>query len=102
MLKTKKIINCQHCGKEFTQARKDQKYCKPQCRFDHFFESRETEKSQFQILVETLRKENEELREVTVAFVADIKKLNERIIELEAQLAAPPTPKKSKAKALTS
>jgi hypothetical protein len=52
----KKIVNCQHCGKEFTQTRKDQKYCR----------------------------------------------LNERIIELEAQLAAPPAPKKSKAKVLTS
>lgn len=28
------IIKCLHCGTDFTQRRRDQKYCKAQCRFD--------------------------------------------------------------------
>ena len=43
--KKKKSANCQHCGKEFVQARKDQKYCKAECRFEHFFEKRDNEKA---------------------------------------------------------
>jgi hypothetical protein len=54
MPREKKTTNCQHCGKEFTQARKDQKYCNSQCRFDHFLGNRETQEER----LEALTKEN--------------------------------------------
>jgi hypothetical protein len=81
----KKTINCLHCQKEFVQSRKHQKYCSSQCRFDQFLDNRETKEGR----LELLERENITLRE--------------RVVELEAQLAAPPpAPKKSRAKVLTS
>jgi predicted nuclease with TOPRIM domain len=81
-----KTINCEHCGKEFTQARKDQKYCNPQCRFDHFFDRRDNEKAQLEEKIETLQNKNNELRA--------------RVKELEA-LQAVPKPKRERLKAPT-
>jgi hypothetical protein len=62
MPREKRIKNCEHCGKEFTQARKDQRYCNPQCRFDHFFDKRDNEKTRLEKQIETLQSENDELR----------------------------------------
>jgi hypothetical protein len=59
--KEKKTRNCEHCGKEFIQARKDQKYCNPQCRFEHFFEKRDNEKARMEEDIETLRARVKEL-----------------------------------------
>jgi hypothetical protein len=83
MARTKKTLPCGHCGKEFTQARKDQKYCSAQCRFDHFFQNRDNEKERLEAQLETLENENAMLKE--------------RL----AELLAPP-PKKSKAKVAAS
>jgi hypothetical protein len=75
MPREKQTKSCQHCGKAFVQARKDQKYCSAPCRFDHFFDRRDNEKAQ-------LENENAILRA--------------RVSELEAQLQAvpPSTPKR--------
>jgi hypothetical protein len=58
MPRAKKTIECEHCSKEFTQARKDQKYCCSQCRFDHFLDKRETQEER----LEALQKENGALK----------------------------------------
>lgn len=62
MPREKKTISCAHCGKEFTQARKDQKYCSAECRFNHFFEKRDSEKARSDEQIAALQKENEELK----------------------------------------
>ena len=84
-------MGCQHCGKEFIQARKDQKYCKAECRFEHFFEKRDGEKARLEEQIEALQKENNELRV--------------RVKELDALQAVPPpalatVPKRAKSKAV--
>jgi hypothetical protein len=61
MPREKTTANCQHCGKEFTQARKDQKYCAAECRFEHFFEKRDNEKARLEEQVETLKARVSEL-----------------------------------------
>ena len=71
MPREKKTRQCEHCGKDFTQARKDQKYCRAECRFEHFFEKRDNEKGQLEEQVKTLK---------------------EHVSELEAQLQAGPPP----------
>ena len=71
MPREKKTRQCEHCDKEFTQARKDQRYCCAQHRFEHFFEKRDNEKAQLEEQVKTLK---------------------ERVSELEAQLQAGPPP----------
>ena len=86
MPKPRKTINCQHCGKEFTQARKDQKYCSAPCRFEHFFEARDNEKARLEEQIEELK--------------AMVNERDARIVELEAQLQAARTPKKPKSKTL--
>jgi hypothetical protein len=66
MSREKKTVNRQHCGREFTQARDDQKYCKAQCRYEHFFEKRDNEKERLEALrkeqIEALKKEVNELK----------------------------------------
>ena len=92
MSREKKAINCQHCRKEFTQARKDQKYCSAECRFDHFFDKRDNEKVRLEEQIETLQKnENNELR-------ARVKEL-----EVLQAVAVPvvPKPKRERLKAPT-
>lgn len=74
MPKEKKKVNCLHCGAEFTQKRKDQKYCCAQHRFDHFFENRENEQVRLNTENVALQKENEEnkatIRELTAKLQA--------------------------------
>jgi wobble nucleotide-excising tRNase len=84
MPREKNESNCQHCGKELTRARKDQKYCSASCRFEDFFKNRETLEER----LETLTKENVTLRA--------------RNSELEAQLQTLTVPRKSKAKVIAS
>jgi hypothetical protein len=81
MPREKKTRNCDHCGKEFTQARKDQKYCTSECRFNHFFERRDNEKTVIEKQIETHKA---------------------RVAELEAlrEVAAPAAKKAAKPKAL--
>jgi hypothetical protein len=43
-------------------ARKNQKYCKAECRFEHFFEKRDNEKAQLAERTGALQNENTELR----------------------------------------
>jgi cell division septum initiation protein DivIVA len=81
MPREKKTRNCEHCGKEFTQARKEQRYCCAQHRVDHFFDKRDNERAQ-------LKNENETLKM--------------RVKELEAQLAASKSKREPKQKALAS
>jgi hypothetical protein len=87
MPRPKKTIPCQHCGKDFTQACKDQKYCGATCRFDHFFQNRDTIEER----LEAAENENVTLRA--------------RVLELEAQVTQlpttlPPAPKKTRSKTL--
>jgi predicted nuclease with TOPRIM domain len=90
MPREKKSRNCEHCGKEFTQARKDQKYCKAECRFDHFFDKRDSEKTRLEEQIKALQTENNDLRA--------------RATELEAlqEVVAPvPKPKRERLKTPT-
>jgi hypothetical protein len=91
----KKTISCEHCGKEFTQARKDQKYCRAQCRFDHFFEGRDNDKNRQEERIQTLENENASLKKHLGEFEETIDARNGRIKELEAQLQAAKAPKKT-------
>jgi hypothetical protein len=54
MLRAKNTIPCLHCKKDFTQSRKDQKYCSATCRFEHFFENRDNKKARQDETIETL------------------------------------------------
>jgi hypothetical protein len=67
MPREKKVKNCEHCGLEFTQARKDQRYCKAECRFDHFFEKRDNEKAVMDKQIETLKARVSELEALQTA-----------------------------------
>jgi predicted RNase H-like nuclease (RuvC/YqgF family) len=77
MPRPKKTIPCQQCHKDFTQARKDQRYCSAQCRFDHFFENRDSLEER----LEASEKENAALKNEVEANKAHIQ-------ELMAQLQA--------------
>jgi pyruvate formate-lyase activating enzyme-like uncharacterized protein len=90
MPREKQAKSCEHCGKEFIQARKDQKYCNPQCRFDHFFDERDNEKA-------VMENENEVLKRENVTLEARVKELD----ALQAVPAPALKPKRERLKAPT-
>jgi uncharacterized coiled-coil protein SlyX len=110
MPRAKQTIPCGHCGKDFTQARKDQKYCSPTCRFAHFFDGRDNEKAQIgarimelEGLINTRDETIVSLGKHLGEYEETIEARNAQIKELEAQLHAARTPKKTtRPKALTS
>jgi hypothetical protein len=95
MPREKHSANCQHCGEEFTKARKDQKYCKAECRFEHFFEKRDNEKAR-------LEEQIAALQEIIGERNMSIDVLTKMVNDLEARLQAARKPKKTKPEMLTS